>query len=251
MTTMLRITSAACLIATLALGAPLFGQTAVIDSVDRAQRANVMIEATVGADRRIVASGVILEMHDGVAHIVTARHVLDRNFAGAAQAEPRALDSLQGFSVLTFDGVEAAATVYWLAPHGIDLAILAASLSSTKAEPAHWDSFVTPRVGAAVFSVGNPGGVGWVRTAGTLAQIRDYQRDGYAFRMLQTNLQLEPGDSGGGLYDGDGRLIGINSMAVIGADPRFPGGLGLSTALSPLRDLAPPQLGLFARNLDR
>jgi S1-C subfamily serine protease len=103
-------------------------------------------------------------------------------------------------------------------------------------------------VGAPVFTVGNPRGASWARTTGTLAQIRDQQRGDQAFQVLRTNMPLQPGNSGGGLYDAAGRLIGINSMGGSGGDPRFPGGLGLSTTLSSLLDLAPQQLGLGASN---
>lgn len=242
---MMRVHSMAWLLFTVVFAAP----SLHAESVDRTRRANVMIEAASGSDRQTVASGVILLMRGGVARIATARHVVDRDFIRARDGESPALDSFHGLTVSAFDQVQGAATVEWLAPHGIDLAILTAPLRSTQAEPAHWDRNVTPRVDADVFTIGNPGGAGWVQAAGTLAQIRDQQRDGYAFQMLRTNLRLEPGNSGGGLYDAAGRLIGINSMATIG-DPRFPGGVGLSTALSALLDLAPPQLGLPASNLN-
>lgn len=240
-----RVASAVVLAFTLALDTPSFGQSVQSAAIDRALRANVMIEAPAGSsDQRTVASGVILQMRDGVAWIVTARHVVDRAFAGTMRAEQPALDSLRGISVVTVDRQRAAATVQWIAPGSIDLAVVSAPLHGPRAEPASWDRAVTPSVAAAVFTVGNPGGAGWVRADGTLAQMRDDRRDGRASRILWTNLYLEPGNSGGGLYDTDGRLIGINSLGAVGNDPRFPGGLGLSTALSTLLDLAPQQLGL-------
>ncbi|MEO8601407.1 MAG: serine protease [bacterium] len=210
----------------------------------------MLIESEVRSGRRTVAAGVILQIRGGVAYIATARHVVDGAFNGGLAAEPEP-SALKGFSVLTIDQVRAAATVEWVAPHGIDLAILSAPLSSRQVQAAHWNRGALPQVGSALFTIGNPGGAGWTQASGTLAQIRDQEQQHDAFQMLQTNMALQPGHSGGGLYDAAGQLIGINAMTGLGRDPRFPGGLGLSTALASLLDLAPQRFALPATNPNR
>lgn len=247
------ILSAASVHATdaLPIGPPAHVPTAPPKALAQALRAAVTIESRLGSDAPRTASGVILQIRDGVAYIATARHVVDRAFASTRRPEPPAPDSLQGISIRTFDHVQAAAKVEWIAPHAIDVAILSAPLSNAGVEAARWDRDAAPQVGAALFSIGNPHGIGSAQATGTLVQIRDYERNDYAFQMLQANLRLQPGDSGGGLFDADGQLIGINSMGLAGGDPRFPTGVGLSTALRPLLDLAPERLRLPPSNPGR
>ena len=58
---------------------------------------------------------------------------------------------------------------------------------------------------------------------------------------------MNPGNSGGGLYDQQGYLLGINSW---GTDKSVSEGLGFAIALDSLLELAPPGLesaGLNAR----
>ena len=49
--------------------------------------------------------------------------------------------------------------------------------------------------------------------------------------MIQTDAALNPGNSGGGLYDKSGTLIGINTWTN---DKRFSEGLGFAIALDSL-----------------
>ena len=63
--------------------------------------------------------------------------------------------------------------------------------------------------------------------------------------MLQAKVAVAPGYSGSGLYDGEGRLIGINTMSGVRAgDPRFPDGIGLSITIPTLLELAPGRFSL-------
>lgn len=209
------------------------------EAVALALRANVMIDGGLADGRRSVASGVILALRDCVAYIATGRHVVDIGFVGRpgpAASTPSEL------TVVGVDGVRASAKIEWLAPHGIDLAIVSASLSSSAVRAAPWDRTAVPRSGDEVFAVGNPGGSGWRRTDGSLMQVRDQEKDGHAYQMLQAKIALPRGYSGGGLYDAAGFLIGINAMG--GGPVGASGGIGLATALPTLLDLAPARLAL-------
>ena len=212
------------------------------EPVARALQANVMIETALADGRRSVASGVILQLRDGEAYIATGRHVVDPSLRGAGAPAASAVNDL---TVAGVDGVRVSAKVEWLAPHGIDLAIVSAPLPSNAVRAARWDRTAVPRPGEAVFAVGNPDGAGWRHTSGSLTQIRDLERGGQAFQMLQSQVALGPGYSGGGLYDAEGRLIGINSLGGLPAgDSRFPGGIGLSVTFPTLLELAPARLTL-------
>jgi serine protease Do len=208
--------------------------------VANALRANVRVETVFADGRRSVGSGVIIAMRDGKAEIATARHVVEPGLAGrSAGARPSSL------TIVAIDTTRAPGTVEWIAPHGIDLAIVSAPLAGVELRPACRIKEVATNTGAAVFAVGNPGGTGSTHVRGTLMQVREQRQDGYQFQMLQSQLPLGSGYSGGGLYDEEGRLIGIHSMATAPlGDPRVAGGIGLSTSLATLIALAPERFGV-------
>lgn len=223
------------------------GSLATAETVSSALRANVMIETTLADGRRSVGAGVIVRLDDGIAYIATGRHVVDLDFRAPASSRSNDVTVVGG------DGARAVANVEWLAPHGIDLAIVSAPLTSGAARAARWDRDAVPRAGDAVFAIGNPGGSGWKHTSGSLTQVRAQERDGHPFQILQVEGALAPGYSGGGLYDAEGRLIGINSLGGVPAvgDPRFPGGIGFSVSMPTLLDLAPARFALQERRWSR
>ncbi len=59
------------------------------------------------------------------------------------------------------------------------------------------------KVGQDVIAIGNPQGLAWTLTSGSISAIRK--------NALQTETAINPGNSGGPLLDMDGRLIGINT----------------------------------------
>lgn len=67
------------------------------------------------------------------------------------------------------------------------------------------------RVGQRVYAIGNPRGLENTLSEGLLSGLRG--GDGEA-RLLQTTAAIAPGSSGGGLFDSDGRLLGITTFAA-------------------------------------
>lgn len=137
-----------------------------------------------------------------------------------------------GLTAAVLGGEDVPAVVTWTAPEGIDAALIrVAGEPGALPEPVPVRSDTLPAVGDAVFAVGNPLGYEASYTAGVLSGIRPSHRDGGVQHVLQVQVSLNPGNSGGGVYDSDGRLIGINTW--IAKQPLA--GIGFSLAA---RDLA-------------
>lgn len=99
------------------------------------------------------------------------------------------------------------------------------------------------RVGQLAVAVGNPLGLTGALTVGIIHAIAPAEGHGRQ-TWVQADVHLAPGNSGGPLADGLGRVIGINSMTV--------GSLGLAipsnAVASFLRERAArPQLGMTAQ----
>src|SRR3954451_4369271 len=150
-----------------------------------------------------VGSGVVV----AEGRVLTNAHVLRRDevtvqFAGERRETGRAL------------GVD---------PGG-DLAVVEVDTGDTPA--LEWGDPDTLVMGAPVFALANPGGRGLRVTFGTVASANRSFRGPRGRRVngaLEHTAPLPRGSSGGPLVDGDGRLLGINSI-------RLDGGLILALA---------------------
>lgn len=64
------------------------------------------------------------------------------------------------------------------------------------------------KVGQRVYAVGAPRGLDLTLSEGLVSGLRDIKKE----RYIQTSAPISPGSSGGGLFDTDGRLIGITTF---------------------------------------
>jgi serine protease Do len=118
-----------------------------------------------------------------------------------------------------------------------DLAALA--IDAHALSPAEIGDSDSLRVGQLVVAVGNPLGLAGAVTAGLIHAIAPRRPAGPS--LIQADLRLAPGNSGGPLADARGRVIGINAMIAGGlalAVPsslvaRFLGQLSSATATVP------------------
>ena len=148
-------------------------------------------------------SGVIISQSGKTGYIVTNNHVIK---------------DATSIIVRLKDGTELPATLVGT-DSMTDLAILVVStdLTLTCAELGNSDNLV---VGQEVLAIGNPlGELGGTVTNGIVSALeREVTIDGENMTLLQTNAAVNPGNSGGGLFDMYGKLIGVVNAKSSGDD---------------------------------
>jgi serine protease Do len=143
---------------------------------------------------RALGSGFII---DSSGYIVTNHHVIE----GADE-----------ITVLLHDGTSLVAEVIG-SDEKTDLAIL--KVANGKPLPAaEWGDSDKTRIGDWVIAIGNPFGLGGTVTAGIVsARERDIRAGPYD-DFIQTDAAINKGNSGGPMFNLDGRVIGINSVII-------------------------------------
>lgn len=185
-------------------------------------------------------SGVILT-EDG--YIVTNHHVID----GASTIKVR-LSSGQSYTA-SLTGTD----------EKTDLAVLKIDASGLTAATLADSSSV--RVGDFVIAIGNPlGELGGTVTNGIIsAKDREITIDGESMTLLQTSAAVNPGNSGGGLFNLDGELVGVVNAKSSGEDIE---GLAFAIPANTVKEIAQeliqygyvtgrPQLGISVSQITR
>ena len=114
-----------------------------------------------------------------------------------------------------------------------DIAII--KIDATGLTPAVVGDSQTLTVGSEVIAIGNPlGELRGTATAGIIsATNRTIEVEGQAMTLIQTDAAISPGNSGGGLFDATGKLIGIVNAKV--SDSRAEG-LGFAIPVNSVLD---------------
>jgi S1-C subfamily serine protease len=195
--------------------APLDAYSRVVTEVARKLSpsvANLRVSRRLGRGRRVDGggSGVVITP-DGF--VLTSAHVVEGTRRGVASF---------------VDGRELTVELVGSDPLS-DLAVLRAE--SSDLAPAALGDAESLLVGQLVVAIGNPNGFAGSVTAGVVSALGRSlpTRSGSATRIvdnvIQTDAALNPGNSGGALADGSGRVVGINT-AVAGV------GLGLAVPIN-------------------
>ena len=149
--------------------------------------------------RRLPASGVAWAA-DGL--IVTAHHVVEED---------------REIGIGLPDGSTAGANLVGRDPT-TDIAVLRiAGAGSRRLTPSVWREASTLRVGHLVLALGRPGH-DMMATMGIVSALRENWRTpagGQLDHYLQTDVLMYPGFSGGPLVDVSGRVLGLNSSALL------------------------------------
>lgn len=191
--------------------------TATVRAVDKIENAvvgivNIQKQTDMWSDQSSnvetgEGSGVIFEVKNGKAHIITNNHVI----AGAQKVE-----------VYLANGDKVDAKILG-ADALSDLAVLEVDGSKVTTVAELGDSS-TLKVGEPAIAIGNPLGMEFSRTVtqGIVSSLNrsmpvDLNDDGqpeYEINVLQTDAAINPGNSGGALVNIYGQVIGINSMKI-------------------------------------
>ncbi len=163
---------------------------------------NVFLHARDG-DQRWNGSGIIIAREGNYLAILTNRHVVESD----DRSRLCALDAM------LVSGEAIRVSCVWRAQRGIDLALVEARVQNPDQVTVMQLGTGQALVGHEVFTIGNPLGLAWSYSAGTLSAIRHWTtQDGQSVRILQTDANIAPGSSGGGLFHSDGRLLGVMSF---------------------------------------
>jgi S1-C subfamily serine protease len=173
----------------------------VIDVVERAAPAVIGVRRTArGRDLYDGAGSGVIVAPDGYA--LTNHHVVK----GAGRVE-----------AILHDGRVIGAEIVGADPD-TDLALL--RLRTGQLSAAHLGDSDALRVGELTVAIGNPLGLQATVTAGVVSALRRTLRgeNGRLIEdVIQTDAALNPGNSGGALVDGEGRVIGVNTAIIGGA----------------------------------
>lgn len=104
------------------------------------------------------------------------------------------------------------------APVVMDLAVL--KINATNLSPAKLADSSKVRAGNFVIAIGNPlGELGGTVTEGIVSALdREVTIDGETMTLMQTSAAVNPGNSGGGLFNLNGELVGVVNAKSSGSD---------------------------------
>ena len=164
--------------------------------------------ATPAARRRSLGSGFVI---DPAGVVMTNRHVIE---------------NVDEITVTFADGTSLGATV--IASAVVDIALLRV----TPAKPLQavkWGDIFKLRQGMPVIAIGNPLGYSSTVTMGIISALdRDIASSPYD-DYIQTDASVNPGNSGGPLFNLDGEVIGVNM--AIGTTSDTSGSIGIAFAI--------------------
>jgi S1-C subfamily serine protease len=187
-------------------------------------RANVFVQGHQMSGRSWCGAGVILGQTGGRVFLITNKHVTDP-FGSGGPSE---------LSVTFANGEIAGGKVEWTGPDGVDLAVVsAAATRPPRVLTRIRRSMLT--VGEKTFGIGNPYSLAWTYTEGVCSRVYSKHTNvGGNLDLVQTQTPIHPGNSGGGLYDGNGRLVGINTWVI-----ESEGGPGFAISSKTIIDIVP------------
>mgnify|MGYP001627566634 CR=1 FL=1 len=214
------------------------------DLVEDVRRSVVLVTASGGGSASSSGTGSVI---DREGHILTNFHVIE----GMSQIK-----------VSLWDGTASLAEVVGSDP-GSDLAVLKANIPAHLLVPVRLADSDRVRVGDSVFAIGHPFGQTFSVTAGIVSATGRVTESAFTGRgirdVLQVDAAVNPGNSGGPLFNAAGEMVGVNT-SIENPNGRFFVGLGFAVPSNTVSRFLPemllgetiqhPQLGVSVQRLD-
>lgn len=195
-------------------------------------------------------SGIIIS-EDG--YILTNNHVVS---SGESESFYQVSEATKITVTLFNDETEYEATIVGT-DEETDLAVIKIDKTGlTKAEFADSDSI---KVGEFAMAVGSPLGLQSSVTCGIVSAVNREvtDTDGKTYTLIQTDAAINAGNSGGALVNGEGKVIGVNTLKLTGEDVE---GMGFAIPINSTTDISSqlieyskvrrPYIGITGMDLD-
>ena len=154
----------------------------------------------------VIGSGAVIGRTARRAWIVTNSHVARPYLSSKAV---RDVATTQPVWVYFSDGRNTEGRVKWFGPPPLDVAIVAVEIDDPP-KPVQVAEAASIGTGGQVFFVPNPFRAGWRTLRGEVKKREAHDTPAGSYSLLLTDLKVQPGDSGSGIFDDLGRLIGLN-----------------------------------------
>jgi S1-C subfamily serine protease len=173
------------------------------------------------APKQALGSGFVI---DKTGHIVTNYHVIE----GADEIE------------VSFSNQDTLSAKVVGSDPSTDIAVLRVQSSSRGLAPLAFGNSDTVRVGDPVVAIGNPFGLRRTATAGIVSAVQERTitaPNGYPIdHVIQTDAEINSGNSGGPLLSARGEVIGVNSQ-IARADGSTGNGIGFAVPSNTVKEV--------------
>jgi S1-C subfamily serine protease len=184
---------------------------AKLPEINRIMAATVVLlapDADGSARWPAIGTGSVIQAEEGRAWVLTCSHVA---IPYAATAAPRRASDAHPVWVCFADGRGAEGRVRWTGPPPLDVALVAVEIANPPGPIKVSPDAGELTEGSPVLFVPNPMREGWLLHRGTVSARRAHLTPAGRFSLVITDLPVEPGDSGSGLFDAQHRLVGFNT----------------------------------------
>lgn len=191
-------------------------------------------------------SGVIFKIDADYAYILTNNHVIDGAESLVVEIQK---DEFIKATVVGKDKTT-------------DVAVIKVALKDMKAEtvktvkPAVFGNSDALKVGQTAVAIGNPLGYNNTVTVGVISALDRELKGQNSLKLIQTDAAINPGNSGGALVNGNGEVIGINSIKIANEEVE---GIGFAIPINAVKPLieeiltkgyiSRPYLGIYGQDI--
>jgi len=198
---------------------PLAGALSMTPAIT-AQEKSIMLATTVlvapdgNGDARgmSLGSGAVIRSDREGAFVVTCSHVAMPYASVAAFRDPKDAHPVW---VYFSDGRHAEGRVVWTAEPPLDVAVVRVDIEDPPNPVPVRANADAAEAGFEVSFVPNPFRSGWKVHRGKVLKRESHRTPAGDYSLIYTSLPVQPGDSGTGLFDSLGRLVGLNTWTQI------------------------------------